>query len=702
MTGPELRNHERELRVFELRIGIAAVAMLVAFGLLFARFVYLQIVEHGYYQTKAEDNRISIVPIAPNRGLILDRNGVVLARNYAAYTLEIFPRRVADVDATINQLARLVEIQARDRSRFKKLLVEARNAESLPIRTRLSDEEVAKLAVNRYRFQGADIKARLFRQYPFGETASHVIGYIGRIDDRDEKRLADLDVESNYRGTDFIGKSGIEASYEQALHGTTGFEQVEIDAAGRGIRTLSRTPAQPGDNITLTIDIRLQEVAERAFGKHRGALVALDPWTGEVLAFVSEPGFDPNLFVDGIDAQSWAELNDSPDRPLNDRAIAGLYPPGSTFKPYMALAALQLGKRTPKSTIFDPGYFVFGERRFRDSKPGGNGVVDLYKSIVVSSDTYYYQVANDMGIDAIAGFMKYFGFGSPTGIDLDGEVAGVLPSPEWKMKRFKRPEQQKWYAGETISIGIGQGYNAYTPIQLAQAVSTIAADGAMYRPHLVRYIDDPRTGKRTEVEPELVRRVPVDEKYIQFVKQAMGGVNREGTAARAFAGAPYTSGGKTGTAQLVAIKQNEVYDEKKVAERLRDHSLFIAFAPLEKPRIALAVVVENGGFGARTAAPIARKVLDYFLLGKLPASPRVRASAPAKPAAATASRKPAAPAPQSAPARTPVPAKPSPVPAPAAKGDLADEPVQPAAPATKPEAPAAAPARPAEPTGGAQ
>ncbi|HXM81024.1 MAG TPA: penicillin-binding protein 2 [Burkholderiales bacterium] len=618
MGAAELRNYEREVYQFQLRIGVAGVAVIVGFLLLAARFVYLQVVQHDIYRAKAEDNRISIVPVPPNRGLIVDRNGLVLARNYSGYTLEIFPRRTRSVEGTIDELSELIEITPRDRRLFKKLVAETRNAESLPIRTRLSDEEVAKFAANRYRFEGVEIKGRLFRQYPYGDVASHVLGYMGRIDQADQARLEEDGVDANYRGTDYTGKAGVEASYQHELHGTTGFEQVEIDAAGRGIRTLSRTPSQPGNNVALTLDMTLQQVAENAFGERRGALVAIEPATGAVLAFVSKPGFDPNLFVDGIDPQSWAELNNSPDKPLNNRAIAGLYPPGSTFKPYMALAALELGKRTPRSTIHDPGYFEFGGRRFRDSKPGGHGVVDLYKSIVVSSDTYYYQMANDLGIDAIAGFMKHFGFGERTGIDLQGEAAGVLPSPEWKMKRFKRAEQQKWYAGETISIGIGQGYNAYTPIQLAQAMATLANGGAMYRPHLIAYIDDPRTGERRPVEPELVHKAPVRRDHVEFVRHAMGGVNKEGTAARAFAGAPYTSGGKTGTAQVIGIKQNEKYDEAKVAERLRDHSLFIVFAPLENPKIALSVVVENGGFGARAAAPIARTVLDYYLLGKLP------------------------------------------------------------------------------------
>ena len=618
MGTAELRNSERELQQFQLRIGVAGIAMLVAFGILLSRFFFLQVIQHEHYASKAEDNRISIVPIPPNRGLITDRNGVVVARNYSGYTLEIFPRRVKSVEGTIDELSELIEITPRDRARFKRLAVETRNPESLPIRTRLSDEEVAKFAANRFRYEGVEIKARLFRQYPFGDVGSHVIGYMGRINKDDQAALENEGVDANYRGTDNIGKSGVEATYERELHGTTGFEQVEIDAAGRGIRTLQTTPAQAGNNVVLTIDMRLQRVAENAFGDRRGAMVAIEPGTGAVLALVSKPGFDLNLFVDGPDPQYWAELNTNPDRPLNNRAIAGVYPPGSTFKPFMALAALEAGKRTPRSQINDPGYFIFGDRRFRDSKPGGHGVVDLHKSIVVSSDTFYYQLANDMGIDAIAAFMKQLGLGAKTGIDLNGEAVGILPSPEWKQARFKRPEQQKWYPGETISIGIGQGYNAYTPVQLAQAMATVAANGAMYRPHVVAHVANPRTGERSSAEPELVRQVPLKREWVDFVKRAMAGVNIEGTGARAFARAGYTSGGKTGTAQVIAMKQNEKYVESKVAERLRDHSLFIIFAPLESPRIALAALVENGGFGARAAAPLARAVLDYYLLGKLP------------------------------------------------------------------------------------
>src|SRR5215510_7774253 len=544
----ELKNVRRELHYFQLRLGVAGALVLVAFGILFTRFFYLQIIEHKYYDTKAEDNRIAIVPIQPNRGLILDRNGVVLARNYSAYTLELTLSKIPDLEGTIAALSQLVDIQPRDRRRFQKLREESKGADNLPLRTRLNDEEVAALAVNRYRFPGVDIKGRLFRQYPLGELASHVVGYLGRIDDRDVEKIEESEQAGNYKGADHIGKTGLELSYEQALHGTTGFEQVETDASGRivprgtNVRNLApTTPPRPGNNLVLTLDIRLQEAAERAFGENRGALVAIEPATGGVLAFLSKPGYDPNLFIDGIDPANWDALNNSPDHPLNNRALTGLYPPGSTFKPYMALAALELGKRTPTQTIFDPGYFIFGNNRFRDDKADGHGHVDMYKSIVVSCDTYYYMLANDLGIDNMASFIGQFGFGSKTGVDVEGEFVGVLPSQEWKLKRFKNTPQQKWFPGETISVGIGQGYNSYTPLQLAQAVATLANGGTVYRPHLVAYIDNPRTGERRNFEPEVVHRVPARADHIEFVKRAMAGVNKEGTAARSFAGAHYTS-----------------------------------------------------------------------------------------------------------------------------------------------------------------
>ena len=619
--GIEIRDSERELDRFRRRLAILGFFVLSLFGLLFLRFLYLQVLQHSHYSTLAEANRISVLPIAPHRGIIVDRNGVMLAHNYSAYTLEITPSKVDHLETTIDELAGIIEISPRDRRRFRKLLEESKRFESLPIRTRLSDEEIARFAVNRYRFPGVEAKARLFRQYPQGEMFSHVVGHIGRINQREVEQLDEDGRLPNYRGSDYIGKTGLEQSYEKFLHGTTGVEEVEVDSGGRAVRTLSRTPPVSGNNLVLNLDARLQEVAYNAFGERRGALVAIDPATGGILAFVSKPGFDPNLFVDGIDPQSWAELNGSPDKPLLNRASAGTYPPGSTFKPFMALAALFYGKRTPQQAISDPGFFMFGGHRFRDDKEGGHGLVDMYKSIVVSCDTYYYVLANDLGIDPIANFMGLFGLGSRTGIDIAGEASGVLPSTAWKARRFSRPEQKKWYAGETISVGIGQGYNSYTPLQLASAIATLANDGVMFRPHIVNYSEDIRTRERTVIEPAPLRNIGVKPEHIQFVKQALVGVNKEGTSARAFAGAPYVSAGKTGTAQVIAIKQGEKYVESRVAELHRDHALFIAYAPAEKPTIALAVIVENSGFGARYAAPIARQVFDYHLLGKVPKQP---------------------------------------------------------------------------------
>jgi len=613
----EFLNPERELQGFRARLGVAAFVVLAAFSALLARFVYLQVVRHDYYQTRAEDNRISLVPIVPNRGLILDRSGTVLARNYSAYTLEITPGKVENLDATIDALSELVEIQPKDRKRFRKLLEESNSFESVPIRTRLSDEEVARIAANRYRFPGVDINARLFRQYPQGELASHVIGYMSRINEKEADALEESDQEANYRGTDYIGKTGVEKSYERDLHGESGYAEVEVDASGRAVRTLSRTPPVSGNNLVLTIDAKLQAIAEKAFGERRGALVAIEPGSGDVLAYVSHPSFDPNLFVDGINPENWDALNNSPDHPMINRPINGMYPPGSTFKPYMALAALTLGKRTPQQVIHDPGFYTFGGHTFRDDKKGGHGTVDMYKSIVASCDTYYYNLANDLGIDNIARFMRQFDFGQRTGIDIPGESEGVLPSPEWKRRRFKRPEQQKWYAGETISIGIGQGYNAYTPLQLAQAMATLANDGVMFQPHVVKYVEDAKSGERLAVAPKPVRTVPLRPEHLEVIKKAMVGVNKEGTGARAFRGAQYVSAGKTGTAQIFSLK-GEKYVEGRVKERLRDHALFIAYAPAEHPTIALAVLVENGGFGAQSAAPIARQVIDYYLLGKTP------------------------------------------------------------------------------------
>jgi penicillin-binding protein 2 len=621
LEPPELKNPERELSHFRRRLMAAVALIVLGFAGLIGRFVYLQLFQHQHYQTLAESNRIAIVPIVPNRGVITDRNGVVLAQSYSAYTLEVTPSRVKNLDETIDNLAKLVDIQQRDRKRFRRLLEETKNFESLPLRTRLSDEEVARFAVNRYRFPGVEIKARLFRQYPFGEIASHVIGYIGRINDRDVERIDEWDETANYKGSDYIGKVGLELSYERELHGTTGVEEVEVDAGGRAVRTLSRTAPTSGNNLRLSLDIKLQQAIEAAFGERRGALVALDPATGEVLAFISKPGFDPNLFVEGIDPASWDALNDSPDKPLLNRPLRGAYPPGSTIKPFLALSALTSGKRTATQTIFDPGFFQIAgsAHRFRDDKVGGHGTVDMTKSIVVSCDTYYYMLASDTDIDVTHDFLAQFGFGSKTGIDIEGELSGVLPSRAWKRDRFAgknyRDEHRKWYLGDSISAGIGQGYNAFTPLQQAEAIATIANDGRAFRPHLVRSIENVKTGTMREIAPEASHTVAVKPEHLAVIKNALIGVAKEGTGARAFVGSQYVSAGKTGTSQLFSLK-GEKYSAGHIDERLRDHAWYLAYAPADHPRIALAVLVENGGFGAQAAAPIARAVFDYYLLGR--------------------------------------------------------------------------------------
>ena len=686
----EFRAPAVELARFRLRVVVAVVFVLVCLGLLAARFHFLQVQRHDYFLTRAEDNRIALLPVVPHRGTIVDRKGVVLARNYATYTIEITPSQVRDLDATLDELATLVAIDGRDRRRFRKLFEESRNFESVPLRSRLTDEEVARVVSQRYRLPGVDVKARLLRDYPQGTTASHVIGYIGRITERDVERIEEAGNAANYRGTLHMGKAGLEQSYENELHGTTGVEQVEVNAGGRAVRALSHTPATSGNDLELTLDIELQKVAEKAFGDRRGALVAIEPSTGGVLALASMPTYDPNLFVDGISTQDWKALNDSPDHPMLHRAIYSTYPPGSTFKPFMALAGLETGKRTAKQAIHDIGYFNFGGHRFMDDKIGGHGMVDLHKSIVVSCNTYYYQLANDLGIDGISGFLAPFGFGERTGIDLPGEATGVLPSQEWKRNRFKKPEQQRWYAGETISVGIGQGYNAYTPLQLANALAALVNDGKLFRPHVVKYVVDSRTGERRAVEPEPLREIPLRDVNLKAVLDAMVEVNTSGTGKRAFKGAPYSVGGKTGTAQVYSLR-GQRYIAGRVRERLRDHSWFVAYAPAENPRIALAVLVENGGFGAQSAAPIARQVIDYYLLNQPVAAPAVedeeaaettddepgaqRASAAAGVAVGVANDGAAADA-AAAPAKSP---QPTPQPAPRS---------QPAVPAQPPAPPA--------------
>ena len=613
----ELRNVQADLARFRRRVLVVGLVVLFAFGLLASRLVYLQMVRHDDLSGQAENNRTAVVPIVPNRGQILDRNGVVLATNYSAYTLEITPSKAAPVEDTINELAKVVDIQPRDRRRFKRLMDDSRNFESLPIRSRMTDEEVARFAAQRYRFPGVEIKARLFRTYPQGETGSHVIGYIGRINQREKERLQDSEDEANYRGTDHIGKLGVEQSFESLLHGTTGVEQMETSAGGRAVRRLASSPATPGQTIMLSIDLKLQKLVEDMFGERRGALVAIDPRTGEVLAFVSKPTFDPNLFVEGIDQESWAALNESINKPLLNRALRGTYPPGSTYKPFMALAALETGKRGASVQVNDPGYFNFAGHRF--GSPEGNiGNVDMRRSIQLSSNIYYYTLANEMGVDLIHDFMKPLGFGQITGIDLGGEVRGVLPSTEWKRNTYKRPEQRRWYAGETISLGIGQGYNSFTMLQLAQATATVANGGMKRRPHLALATRDAVTGQVTPVEQPPAENLGYKPAHIAVIRDGLVSVVTSGTARGVFAGAVYQAAGKTGTAQAVTQAQNTKYNARALEEHQRDHSLFMAYAPANDPKIALAVIVENAGWGAGAAAPIARRVFDYWLADQYP------------------------------------------------------------------------------------
>ena len=617
MSSLRLINPEVEFLRYRRRMEIAGGVAALLFLALFSRFVWLQIIQYDHYHALAESNRISLVPAPPSRGVVYDRQGLVLAQNFSAYTLDITPDKAGKLADTIDQLARVVNIDAEDRKRFRRLLAESKNFESVPIRNRLTEEEVARFTVNRYRFSGVEVKARLFRQYPFADIFSHVVGYIGRIGQRDLDRLEANEQLANYRGSDYIGKLGIEASYEAWLHGNTGIEKVETDSSGRAVRVLSRTAPVSGHNLYLHLDAKLQQVAEKVFGDYRGALVALDPRNGGVLALVSKPGFDPNLFVDGIDSASWRELNDSPDRPLVNRALRGVYPPGSTIKPFMALAGLEIGVRKPADTISDPGYFVLpgSSHRYRDWKKGGHGMVDLKRSLVISCDTYYYGLAHLMGIERMSGFLAQFGFGKKSGVDLDGELAGLMPTPAWKQKRLKQP----WWPGETVIAGIGQGFVLTTPMQLAVATMAIANNGVVYKPQLIRAWRDPVSGQVSYAAPRPLGKIAMSPEHLRLVKEAMVEVTQPGgTASAAGANAPYLLAGKTGTAQVIGIRQGEKYDASRVAARNRDHALFIAFAPADDPKIVVAVLVENGGHGGSTAAPVARKVIDYWLLGKLP------------------------------------------------------------------------------------
>ena len=626
-----LRDVESEIDRFRRRLLAAAGFVLLAFALLASRLVYLQIFRHEELATQAEANRIAVVPIVPNRGLIVDRNGVVLATNYSAYTLEISPRRGreagAELDTLIDELSGVVEIAPRDRKRFKRLQEELKGADSLPIRTKLTDEEVARFMAQRFRFPGVDVKARLFRSYPLGDTGAHLLGYIGRINQAEKAAMEDWDEaeQGNYKGTEYIGKLGLEQSYEKVLHGQAGFEEVETSAGGRPVRRLKSHPPTPGDKLVLSIDIKLQALVEELFGDRRGALVAMDPRSGEVLAFVSKPTFDPNLFVDGIDVDSWRELNESIDKPLLNRALRGTYPPGSTYKPFMAMAALNSGKRSPSTLINDTLVFNFGGHKFGSPETERGGIMDMNRAIVQSSNVYFYSLANEMGVDLIHEQLFPMGFGRKTGIDVEGEVTGDLPSTDWKKRRFKKPEQQKWYAGETISLGIGQGYNNFTMLQMATATATLVSGGQRFKPRLVREVEDVISGQRKRMANDALEPLPYKPSDVEVIRRALQGVTTDGTSRASFVGAGYASGGKTGTAQAVGARANEKYNASKLEEHKRDHALYVAAAPIDAPTVALAVIVENAGWGSDSAAPMARRVFDYLLLGQYPSAEDIAA-----------------------------------------------------------------------------
>jgi penicillin-binding protein 2 len=618
------------LETFQSRIQIALWFVMICLFILFFRFFWLQVVKHNKYSTASESNRIAIITTASQRGLIIDRNGIVIARNFPSYSLEITPAGVNQpIDELVISLNSVIKISNKDRQNFYRSLQGAKKTESLAIRNFLNDEEVARFMSRRYAYPGVEVQVRYFREYPYQELGAHLIGYTGRVSQKDrEKLLAELEETSDdtssdelrpikIKGIQQVGKIGLEQSYEKELRGTVGYSQVEITAGGRVVRNLSSTAPIAGSNLSLAVDIKLQYLMERLYGKRRGAAVVIEVNTGDVLAFVSMPTYNPNAFIDGIDADLWKKLNDSPEKPLFNRPLRGTYPPGSTFKPFMALAALEGKFRTPEQGISDPGFFKFGNTIFRDDAVNGHGFVNMRQSIAVSCDTYYYILARDMGINAISSFMKDLGFGQISGIDINGEVRGILPSKEWKKAYYSDPLKQKWGDGDTISIGIGQGYNSYTILQLAQATAIIANQGVVMKPHLVKMIEDPITHQKALTVPSETTRLNIKKENLAVITEGMVGVNQTGTGRVPFAGVKYPVAGKTGTAQVFSLGGKE-YKASAISEFKRDHALYIAFAPADKPKYALALVVENAGFGATAAAPIARQTLDYLMLNTWP------------------------------------------------------------------------------------
>lgn len=603
-----------------LRLLVALILIVIFFSILLARFFYLQVTQHNEFSGQASSNRITLIPTPPVRGEIVDINGVPLAKNYPVFSLEVIPSRIeGKMEDVIEALKKYVDITPTDLKRFKKYRESYRKFENIPLKLRLTDEEAARLSVHLREFKGVEVNSRTFREYPYGKLTSHFLGYIGRISDKDKEMLEEEGLTALYRGSTHIGKSGLEKYYEHQLHGIPGYQEVEKDAYGNIVRVLKNVPSKMGQTLRLGMDIRMQQEADRILGDRRGALVAINPQDGTVLAFVSKPSFDPNLFIDGIDSDTWKMLNDDWKKPLINRVTQGLYPPGSTFKPFMGMALLESGKITQNTIVPAPGaWSIPGSRHiFRDSVRSGHGSANLSKAIQVSSDTFFYRLGYEMGIDKASPYLAQFGFGQKTGIDLPSEYTGVLPSREWKAKRFAKssdPTAKEWRAGEMVSVSIGQGYNAYTPLQMAHATASLANDGVVHQPHLVKEVLDFGARKITRINPNPERQIPFKADNFEYVKRAMEKVLKPGgTAHRIGGGLAYTMGGKTGTAQVVQIKQGGRYNAAALREQHRDHAWFISFAPLEKPEIAIAVILENGGWGAY-AAPLAREVTDFYML----------------------------------------------------------------------------------------
>lgn len=605
-----IKDHYLEASLFRRRAVFAAFVSIVLIGVLLSRLLHLQFFEHSHFTMLSENNRVRLSAIAPNRGLIFDRNGVVLAENRPSYRLEIVPEQVKDMDQLLDSLAQLVALDDSTLSQFRKTLKRSRPFEGIPLRTKLSDEEVARLAVNRHRFPGMEITARLGRYYPLGPRAVHAIGYVGRIDEDDLRRLD----EANYSGTSHIGKIGIERYYEHELHGDVGYQKIEVNVQGRMLRVLDKTPPRPGNNLILTLDAELQAIAEDAMADYTGAVIAMIPDTGEVLALASMPTYDPNLFVHGISVKDYQLLRDSESRPLFNRALSGQYPPGSTLKPFVSLAGLENKIIGHKEGIDCQGYYMLPneDRKYRDWKKEGHGNVDLDAALAQSCDIYYYELSYRMGIDRMHDFLKHFGFGAETGLDTTGERSGLLPSREWK----QATKHKIWFPGETLIAGIGQGYVLTTPLQLASATSILATRGRVMQPHLLRAVQFSNTDENHMREPVIKESFALNRPnnwnhVIDGMVSVVHGLR--GTARAVGQGLKYRMAGKTGTAQVFGIAQDEEYDEELIEKKLRDHALFVAFAPVDSPEIAVAVIAENGGHGSGVAAPIARKVIEAWM-----------------------------------------------------------------------------------------